>query len=67
MCLCIRKEAFQLHADDCQHSDGLAGLCKVTKGWLVVVVVSIWSAIMGNSPYIIRLLLDFGGAKHYFQ
>lgn len=46
MYLCIRKEAFQLHAVDCQHSDGLTGLCEVTKGQLVVVVVFFWSALM---------------------
>lgn len=65
MCMCIRKEAFQLHADDCQHSDGLAGLCEVTKGQLVV-VVSIWSAITGNSCYTILHLLPFEGAKQFF-
>lgn len=50
MCMCIRKEAFQLHADDCQHSDGLAGLCEVTKGQLVV-VVSVWSETLAIPFY----------------
>lgn len=66
MCLCIRKEGFQLHADVCQHSDGLTGLCEVTKGQLVV-VVSIWSEIMENSHYAILLFFTTAGVKHYFQ
>lgn len=52
----------QLHASDCQHSDGLTGLGEVTKEQLVVVVSS-WSAIMGNSHWTILLLFSFVGVR----
>lgn len=66
MCLCIRKEAFQLRAVDCQHSDRLTGLYEVTKRQIVV-VVSIWSTIMGNSCYTILVWFHLIGVRHYLQ